>query len=170
MTPHELSELVAKERIRARITAYCRGVDRCDADLIRATYHDDAVEDHGDKYRGGPDGFVEWVIGHVSAMSGSMHALHQIDIDLAGDVAYVESYATARHVLPDADGSGEVLETLGVRYLDRFEHRPEAGWRVARRVVALDYYDVHALPPRARWRTGFATPHQSQEDPSYVRG
>lgn len=163
-----VADLVSKDQIRDRIIGYCRGVDRCDADLIRATYHDDAVEDHGDKYRGGPDGFVDWVIGHIAAMNGSMHALHQIDIEIAGDVARVESYATARHVLPAAQGTGEVLETLGVRYLDRFENRPRAGWRVARRVVALDYYDVRELPARERWRTGFATPRQSCQDPSYL--
>jgi ketosteroid isomerase-like protein len=166
-TEDEVLDLIAKDHIRDRIIGYCRGVDRCDAALIRATYHDDAIEDHGDKYRGGPDGFVDWVIGHISRMSGSMHALHQINIELDGDAARVESYATARHVL-SGENEAELLETLGVRYVDRFENRSGAGWRVARRVVALEYYDVRELPLRDQWRSGFATPQQSSMDPSYA--
>lgn len=162
-----LQTLAAKEQIRERIVSYCRGIDRHDRELIRSTYHDDSVEDHGDKYRGGPDGFVDWVLTHLSHMNGSMHALHQIHIELDGDVAHTESYCTARHILPNE--SGEILETLGVRYIDRFESRPGAGWRIARRVVALELHSQEPLLPRSDWRTGFATPERSPADPSYRR-
>jgi len=164
-----LSELQAKEEIRSRIIGYCRGIDRADRDLIRATYHDDSVEDHGDKYRGGPDGFVDWVLGHLSRMNGSMHALHQIHVELDGDVAHAESYCTARHVLPGDAGDGEVLETLGVRYVDRFEKRAGSGWRIARRVVVLEFHAQEPLMPRSDWRTGFASPRLFPDDPSYAR-
>lgn len=164
-----LETLAAKEQIRNRIIGYCRGIDRRDRDLIRSTYHDDSVEDHGDKYRGGPDGFVEWVLIHLVQMGGSMHALHQIHIDLDGDVAHTESYCTARHILPGEADEPEILETLGVRYIDRFENRPEAGWRVARRMVVLESHSQEPLLPRSDWRTGFVKPSRSGADPSYLR-
>ena len=162
-----LEALVAKEAIRERIVTYCRGIDRSDRDLIRSTYHDDSVEDHGDTYRGGPEGFVDWVMSHLAHMNGSMHALHQIHIDLDVDVAHTETYCTARHIL--AGDSGEILETLGVRYVDRFENRPGAGWRVARRVVTLEFHSREPLLPRSDWRTGFAQPQVAPFDPSYQR-
>lgn len=164
-----LEMLAAKEEIRERITSYCRGIDRADRELIRSTYHDDSVEDHGDRYRGGPDGFVDWVLTHLAHMNGSMHALHQIHIDLDGDVAHTETYCTASHILPNAPGGAEILETLGVRYIDRFENRPDAGWRIARRVVALEFHSQEPLLQRSHWRTGFAAPERSAVDPSYLR-
>jgi hypothetical protein len=36
-----------KQSIYEVLVRYCRGVDRCDEDLIRSTFHDDSYDDHG---------------------------------------------------------------------------------------------------------------------------
>jgi len=42
-----LKRLAAESEIRRRLLDYCRGVDRCDAELVASTYHADAIDDHG---------------------------------------------------------------------------------------------------------------------------
>ena len=43
-----LRELLDKQEIHEVLLRYCRGVDRCDRDMIAACYHPDAIDDHGD--------------------------------------------------------------------------------------------------------------------------
>ncbi|NKY87599.1 SnoaL-like domain-containing protein [Nocardia veterana] len=54
---------MAERDIDRALAAYCRGIDRRDAELLRSVYHDDAIDDHGDSLGGAPDAYVEWVIG-----------------------------------------------------------------------------------------------------------
>jgi hypothetical protein len=56
-----LDRLADQQEVRDVIYRYCRGIDRRDYDLVRACYHADATDDHGD-YRGGVDGFITYVM------------------------------------------------------------------------------------------------------------
>jgi len=42
----EFQALLDKQEIQEVLTRYTRGADRGDADLIEATYHDDAIDGH----------------------------------------------------------------------------------------------------------------------------
>lgn len=54
-----LRALLDQSEIRDVHLRYCRGVDRCDWDLVRSCYYAEAIDEHG-FYRGGIDGFIEW--------------------------------------------------------------------------------------------------------------
>lgn len=138
-------QLVAEREIRRRLLDYCRGVDRCDADLVAASYHPDAIDDHGVFQGSGHElaRFATEAIGeHYDA---TMHTIGDSIIDFTDDqTAYVETYVFADHRRVDADG--ESLDRFGARYVDRFERRNDA-WRIADRVVVVEWSTTEQLTP-----------------------
>ena len=80
-----LLELLDERDIRDVLLRYCRGVDRCDAELVATCFHPDALDDHGDWIRFGrdiPGYIVERVLpGDASAM----HFLGNMRIEVEGD-------------------------------------------------------------------------------------
>jgi hypothetical protein len=42
-----LQQLIDKLEIHEVLTRYCRGIDRCDAELLESVYHPDATDNHG---------------------------------------------------------------------------------------------------------------------------
>jgi hypothetical protein len=138
---------------------YCRGVDRKQWDDVRAAYHPDAYDDHGN-YKGAIPGFVQSVIDRHQTIEQSTHAISNIQIEFAGpDRALVETYFIVhqRHSpegnqacapfirgrQPTAEEAVEV-ETVG-RYVDQFTRR-DGAWKIARRVVAFEVYRAQAAP------------------------
>lgn len=131
----------AEREITAVLHRYCRGIDRMDADLIRSAYHDDAIDDHGDAFRGGVEDYISWVLGVLGErFTSTMHTLSNIFIEIEGDEAYAESYLIAYHV---ASSTGS-LRVFGARYVDHLERRDGVGWRIAHRVLVPEWQVEHA--------------------------
>ncbi len=63
----ELQELIDRKRVYDVLTRYCRALDRCDVDLMRSVYWDDARDDHG-VFNGGAQEFAEFIIREISGM------------------------------------------------------------------------------------------------------
>jgi hypothetical protein len=157
----------ASAGVRREITdalhRYCRGIDRMDADLIRSAYHSDGYDDHGDAFRGHVEDYITWVLQVLSErFDSTMHTLSNISIDEDGGTASVESYLIAYHV---TRGGGS-LKVFGARYLDRFEDRPGAGWRITHRTLVSEWQTEQvgqfvATPP------GTAPAARDRTDPSY---
>ena len=129
------------------LNAYCQGVDRRDWRLVRTCYHDDATDSHG-AYRGDINGLISFLENRHRNVMSSMHVLSNISATASpqGDAALVESYCLSfQHVRPGAedpfaDASGHSSRTtIACRYIDRFENRPESGWRIARRDVVFEW-------------------------------
>lgn len=129
---------------------YARGVDRCNWDLVRSSYHADAYDDHG-MYKGGLDGFIDYLSGRHQTVDMSLHFLTNTFIEWVGqDAALVETYFISRklqkpgsdagsgQMRTDAEIDGKILEgeILG-RYVDHFTRR-EGEWRVLERVVVYE--------------------------------
>ena len=154
------------EEIRAVVYRYARGIDRCDFDLVRSCYFADATDDHGD-YRGGVDGFIDFVREQLTRWSVTSHFIGNVLIDIDGDRARVESYAIATHRgHPKPDGSVRDL-TSGVRYVDDFERR-DGEWRIASRVVVNDWNRVSLISDAASLSsTNYAQPLPFPHDPVY---
>jgi len=141
---HALQRLLDKEAIRDAMCRYSRGVDRGDWELLRSTYHPDAIDEHGD-FKGSVDGLIEWLDKRFAGVDNSMHFLGNCLIEFAGpDLALVETYFVSRRLRPPVGderkvaGPGDAMcrEAWG-RYVDRFERR-DGEWRVARRTVVLE--------------------------------
>jgi hypothetical protein len=138
-TPVSPEDLVAKRACCDALARYARGIDRCDPELVRSTYHPGAYDDHGG-YQGDADGFVAWVKGAVmDTFSCTMHKLGNSLIEVDGDRAFSETYAVAHHVQAALDVPTDLV--MGVRYLDRFERRggQQDGWKVAHRVMSFEW-------------------------------
>ncbi|MDH3683676.1 MAG: nuclear transport factor 2 family protein [Acidimicrobiia bacterium] len=138
-------QLLAEREIRRRLLDYCRGIDRCDAELVASTYHPDAVDDHGAFQGSGHElarFATEALLEHYEA---TMHTIGDSIIDFADDTtAYVETYVFADHRAKGDEG--ELLERFGARYVDRFEQR-DGAWRIADRVVVVEWTDTAPITP-----------------------
>jgi hypothetical protein len=163
-TDIELHRLLDERAIRRRLTDYCRGIDRLDAELIRSVYHRDATDHHG-SYRGSGVGFADYVVPRLREQwRTTTHTIANCTIDfLDADAARVETYVRAAHVGDDQEGSFVVV-FVG-RYVDRFERR-EDEWRISDRVVVHDFdwrqrLDT-AFPPDK-----FTVGRRDRSDPSY---
>jgi hypothetical protein len=159
----ELELLLAEREIRRVLERYCRGVDRCDADLISSCYHADSTDDHG-MWQGPGVAFgpfcAETLRKHTSA---TQHKLGQSMIDVQGDTASCETYVVAYHRV---EREGEtLLDTAGARYLDRMERR-EGEWKIADRVVVVEWdrrERVEGAFPAGTFRQGL----RSRDDLAY---
>lgn len=175
-----LARIADRLEIQDMMARYARGVDRRDWASVRETFHDDAHDDHGE-YKGGVDGFIEWVTRRHADVAQSMHFLGNCLIEFAGDdKALVETYYVAMQRLEEDAGAalaflveggagapvGAVdVDVLG-RYIDHVERRDDGVWKVSRRVVAFDSMrtrPVSAGPLNPDW----ALARRDGDDPVY---
>ena len=144
-TDAALRRLADRADIQDAMYRYARGVDRNDKALIRDAYHPDAYDDHVD-YKGDVEGFIAWLDGRFAVFDNSMHFLGNCLVEFAGpDLAFVETYFCSRRtrapVGEEAAGlkpEDAICRQVWGRYIDRFERRDGAAWRVARRIVVID--------------------------------
>lgn len=135
--------LLDREAIRDCLYRYCRGIDRADECLLRASYWPDAKDSHG-PYQGSASGFIDWAVARLASAGRGVHFIGNILIELHADVAAVETYFQALQETTDASGMVQQLRLWG-RYADRFEKRG-GEWRVAARIVIYDAIDQAERP------------------------
>lgn len=154
----QLQDLVDKQALHELVTRLSRGVDRCDRELIVSCYHPDAYDDHG-PYKGGPEGFADWVIGALKS-HWVQHTISNQLFEIVGDAAYGEIYVSQK--MRGADG--RLIPGYG-RYVDRYERR-EGEWRIARRQVITEFVS----PELGLDIADFVQGSQDRNDPCYSRG
>lgn len=145
MTSNEtLHRLADRAEIQDCLCRYAHGVDRGNWELVRATYHADATDHHGE-YRGDIPGLIRWLDERFDGVDNSVHFLGNCLMEFAGrDFAFVETYFASRRLRAPtgaeqaALGPGDLMcrEAWG-RYLDHFERR-DGHWRVASRIVVME--------------------------------
>jgi hypothetical protein len=133
----ELARIRAERAIRRRLLDYCRGIDRCDAELVASVYFDDSTDDHGGFEGLGVD-FARYATERLRTHAEStQHVIGDSIIDFDDDhTAQVETPVLAVHRCRDAEGP--FLERFGGRYLDTFECR-DGDWRIRHRLVTWDW-------------------------------
>ena len=159
-------ELVDRELIRDLVQRYARGVDRRDFDLVRSCYHPDAIDEHG-PYRGGVDGFIEFLSEQLARWSVTQHVIGNSLIEFEGDRAHVETYAVAYHRTLSTPGRPVRDLTAGCRYVDVMEKRDDR-WGIVHRVVVMDWsrlddVDARSVDPNDGYERGTHFP----DDASY---
>lgn len=144
--PLETFVAVAAERaIRRCLVDYCRGIDRCDADLVASVYHPDATDDHGSFVGPGVEFAHAATTKLRSHARATTHFIGEPAIDFVSTtVALVETPVVAWHRVVDADG--EFLENFCGRYFDRFECR-DGDWRIADRRLTHDWDTTLRVEP-----------------------
>ena len=159
----EIQNLLDEQAIRNVLFDYCHAVDRCDADGIRAVFHEDGTDDHG-VFKGPAGDFAEWVVPFLlKNYLSHMHPVSNIRLKIEGDVAHTECYVAP--VLRRKDDSGEYLDCSGGRYIDRMERRG-GKWKIAHRTFVRDWRETRKVAPPAspdvyQWGV------RSKEDLSY---
>ncbi|QHE86792.1 nuclear transport factor 2 family protein [Hydrogenophaga sp. BPS33] len=138
-----LRHLLVKERLHELEMAYCRGVDRRDADLLRSIFFDDAIEEHGEMYRGSAQAFVDWVFrDFMPRYELTTHYVLNEWYRVDGDKAEGETHRLSYHRERAPDGSA--TEAIAAcRTFNRYECR-EGVWKIAFRAVVRDW--VSARP------------------------
>jgi hypothetical protein len=141
-----LQELSDKQAITEVIYRYCRGLDRMDAEMVRAVWHQGGTADYGaDMFRGTGDEFVAWVWAAHAGMERHSHQITNILIELDGDSAASESYVTvALRTKPEA-GKATQIEARG-RYVDRWSQR-DGRWAIDHRHFVTDLTTMQETPP-----------------------
>ncbi len=140
-----LARLIERAAIEDAMRVYARGVDRGDWALVRAAYHPDAYDDHGD-YKGPVEGLIAWLEQRFAGVDNSMHFLGQSLIEFGGpDLALAETYFVSQRLRALTDEERKALGARDAmsrqawgRYVDRFERRDGGPWLVARRIVVLE--------------------------------
>ena len=130
-------ESLDKQAIYENVVKYCRGSDRLDIDLLKDSYWEDGTDNHG-AFVGNSHDFCEFAVASKGLFKSVSHHVSNIQIELLGNQAKVESYFIAAHVIPDADSEEDRFWLLGGRYKDLYEKR--AGqWKILHRVCLWDW-------------------------------
>src|SRR5436190_1393604 len=114
-------EMADREAIRDCLYRYARGVDRCDEEMLRSAYWEDAVDDHLE-FSGTREEFLAYALPGLRSMDQRQHIIANILIRIDGARADVESYFYGyQRLRPDG---GDPRDFIGAgRYLDQFERR-----------------------------------------------
>ena len=167
------------EEIRDVIFRYCRGIDRMQLDLVRACYHPDGTDNHGE-FVGGVDGFVDYLADVLLLWESTSHFVGNIAIDVdanvtgdghanvTGDWARVETYCMAHHRRAARADRPAVDFLAAVRYIDDFERR-DGYWKIRTRVCVTDWTRTDPVPDRGWVRPDYyAQPRRDATDPVFA--
>jgi ketosteroid isomerase-like protein len=128
-------ELEDRQEIQTVINLVARAVDRCDADLLRSCYHQDAYEAHH-MWNGNVADWVEYIVREIAKVPNCRHEIGTPLIEFDGDRAFVETKYDVISRVPLDDGRFVDFTNEG-RYLDIFERRNGA-WKITYRHLVYD--------------------------------
>lgn len=131
-----LDELLDKQAIHELINAYCNAADRHDHDKMRALYHDDAIDEHGQFAKGPAKDFIAKLPQIQAPMAILHHNVTTVNLKLDGDRAEGEVYLLAFHQVKDGERLYDVL--IGGRYFDKYEKR-DGMWKFSHRSIVADW-------------------------------
>jgi hypothetical protein len=83
--PVTLEEMLDTMALQKLAWTYCHAVDRRDYRLLRSLYHDDAVDDHGDMFRGTPDEYIAWLPTMLAQWEATSHVITNTLFLIDGD-------------------------------------------------------------------------------------
>jgi hypothetical protein len=167
MSNVDVQSLWDHQQIQHKLATYCRGIDRCDAQVLKSAYWPDAYEDHG-LFQGKAWDFADFIVPLLKGMRLTIHQISNVFIELDGAKANVETYVMAYHLMDDPQ-KGAVELIVGGRYLDKFERRAQE-WRIADRLFVLDWNQTQ--PATGDWNSGLVAQLKTRgshdgNDPSY---
>jgi hypothetical protein len=134
----QLRTLLVKERLHELEMAYCRGVDRRDRELLASIFFDDAVEEHGDMFRGSASAFVDWVFrDFVHKYELTAHYVLNEWYRVDGQRAEGETHRISYHRERGPDGRAHEL-IAACRTFNRYEER-NGEWKISYRGIVRDW-------------------------------
>lgn len=165
-TPREraLQALLDKQALYELAVHYARAIDRRDRDLLLSVYHDDAVDEHGTLFTGGPVQYADWQPEVMRPFEITTHYIMNTAYRLDGDRAEGELHFIAYHRTAGEDAK-EIC--VGGRYLDRYERRNGA-WKIAHRTLVWDFTRSEpVVPEQQTFLRSLGLPGGAAGDPSF---
>lgn len=157
-----------RQEIEQLMYRHARSLDRMDAELMKSTYWEDAIEEHQDPIY--PDLFQwndnAWTFVPV-AMEGfqnlkvTQHRISNVLIELDGNRAVAETYVWAYHVHEENGIDKEGI--LGGRHHFKLEKRKDE-WRILHRSTVFDWNQNQ--DSSAIWSEKFADKYRTKRDRS----
>jgi len=131
------AEVADRQAITDCMHLYARGVDRCDANLLREVFWEDA-QVIGELYSGGVAQFIEFSVpAGLANWDRMMHLITNSIIRIEGDKAVSESSFYGYHVGNAGASTGDLV--ISGRYLDRLEKRDDE-WRISEKTILFEWY------------------------------
>jgi hypothetical protein len=160
-----LDQLQSRAEIAEVVIRYCRAFDRCDEAMLRSCFHPDATHQHG-SFSGLSSDFCTMGLALVRGVALTHHQLGPVSIDLAGEVAYTETYFTSYHRLASEPQEDRIM---GGRYVDRLERRG-GDWRIAHRHGVNEWLRHEPAADRGFFeRPADERGRRDRDDPAYRR-
>lgn len=138
-----MAEIDDRVAIRDVLSRYCRGLDRMDMSMAYDCFSADATVNYYDIYNGSGHGFVDWAWETHAAMERHSHQITNVLIELDGDSASSEAYATV--VLWMREGGDMIEMVVRGRYLDRWK-KQDGRWLIVHREHVLDTQSANGVP------------------------
>ena len=130
-----LDDLLAKEALSRLVVSYSRAVDRRDFALLRELYAPEALDQHGEMYEGGIDGYIAFLHQALARYEATTHYVLQTHFEVRGDYAEGEVHKLNYH--REAGPPRRDVITAS-RFFDHYIRR--AGrWYFLRRTISLDW-------------------------------
>ena len=158
--------LLDRIELRDLVMRYCRGIDRRDFALVRACYHDNAIDDHGSMFCGSADDYVVWVEQALSAMECTIHSIGNSIFAVDGDYAEGEHYSYNFHRTRPPARQELVIHCC---YLDKYERR-HGTWKFAHRKIVFDHGYLKPVDEEGFAVAGADAQHgcDTRDDPSFA--
>lgn len=131
----DITEIADRLAIAETLALYCRGIDRCDPDLLAGVFAPDARIDYGDGAKS-PAATIPGLIAGLRAMRLTQHNITNTVMRITGNTAKAETHCVALHLIPAPDGEIEVV--VGGRYLDTLVQL-DGAWRITERLYVMDW-------------------------------
>ena len=162
-----LQDMLDHHEIRQLLATYCHGCDRGDEVEMAGTYAADSWDDHGPRKMEGRRFSIETVEESLRTTKVVSHLLGQSLIKVDGDTAGSETYFVATVIYPGRNGTADMLNQLGGRYVDRLV-RQDGQWRIQERICVREWSASHPLERDWLAGRGFEETRRGAEDHSYA--
>ena len=143
--PKTIDDVIAESEIKDVHFRYCRANDRRDEELMRSCFHADAVIELHKPLD--VDSFIVFGRDILSKYTVTWHNTGNQLVEVSGDAAWAEHYTISSHRIAADDTGPERDFVASGRYIDRMERR-HGEWRIARRVMLLDFTRLDLNPPQ----------------------
>lgn len=163
----KLQQVWDRQEIEQLMYRYARSLDRMDAELMKSTYWEDAVEDLHDPISGQLNwndsawAFVSVAMEGFTHVKRTQHRISNILIQVNGDTATAETYVWAYHLYEKDGVDKEGIN--GGRHLFNLEKRNDE-WRIKHRASTFDWNQNQDAT--AVWSDEEASKHRGQRDTS----
>jgi hypothetical protein len=166
----KVAYLSDRQQIHDVYIHYGRGLDRNDVELMRTAFWPDVQINYGKQSNTFEEFVTRHLNWHVSNLAHYAHLITNESVEIAGDVAHVETYVT----LFSGDKKDGKSIVINGRYIDRLDRR-NGEWRIAVREFVPHFMTkmdtaIEAYWPKDYWlRTDCGWGTWDRRDPSNLR-